>query len=358
VRLLGAVVLPGSKPGRPFVRLAVRTDRNILGLGEASPLPPYAPDQAMALAAILGEVCARLGPIDDDLPCREAIARAMAPVEAALASSREARFALETALFDVASVHRELSVAESLAGSGRVLARVACNGLLDASKGNLAGKARALADRGVSAIKVKLRARDEAGFERELDELRSLRCVLPPPFELRLDPNGAWNLAEAREKLARLASLEPRYVEQPVPAALLPDLGPTAVPWAADESLLLPGMAERLAEAEGCYAFILKPAVLGGLTTALAIAEIGASAGRELVVTHAFDGPVGLAAASEVSRALPKPPLACGLDPHEGLAAYPDLSLAQHTKPGYVTRANRPGLGFSEEERKRWLSTD
>ena len=181
---------------------------------------------------------------------------------------------------------------------------------------------------------------------------------MPPPFELRLDPNGAWSLDEAREKLGRLAALEPRYVEQPVPAELLPALGPTAVPWAADESLCLPGLPERLARAEGCAAFILKPAALGGLFRALALAELGAAAGLELVVTHYLDGPVGLAAASELARALPKRPLACGLEVHPGMVAYPSMHNPQHGKPGVVTRAELPGLGFSEEERANvWLRT-
>nr|WP_153823065.1 enolase C-terminal domain-like protein [Polyangium spumosum] len=320
-------------------------------------MPPFAADVASVLAVFLGEAFPNLDAPADDLPPREAVAFALAPVERALAPHPAARFALETALFDLVGQRRGLSVAACLADDGR-LASVPTNGLLDASAPDLPARARELADAGLRAVKVKLRARDEAGFSRELAALRALREALPPPFELRLDPNGAWTVPEAQEKLARLADVAPRYVEQPVPAALLPDLGPAAVPWAADESLLLPGMAERLAGAPGCAAFILKPAALGGLDRALAVASIGAAASLDLVVTHFADGPVGLAAASELARALPRPPLDCGLEPHPGLSTYPAMAIPQRGRPGAVREAALPGLGFSEEARRRWLATD
>jgi len=355
VFIRGAAALPGFGPGRIFVKLGVQDDQSHLGIGEASPLSSAPHDVAMRLAMTLGDVCSELAPLDASIAPREAIEACLAPVEAAIAWSPQARFALETALFDVLGVRLGRSLASCLAGHRPRIAKVACNALLDASKDDLAAKAIDLEARGLRAIKIKLRARDEEGFTRELAALEALRRVLPLPFELRLDPNGAWGLDEAREKLERLASIAPRYVEQPVPAELLPELGQTAVPWAADESLCLPGMAERLAHAEGCFAFILKPAALGGLLRAIEIAELGAAAGRELVVTHYLDGPVGLAAASELACALPKEPLACGLEPHEGLAAYPDLPRIQHTKPGFVARTSRPGLGYSEEDRRRWM---
>jgi len=357
VKVRGGAALPSYTKTRQFVRVGIRDELQIVGIGEASPLPPYAGDIASALAVTLGDALAELAELDDSLPVRDVVAAAMAPVEARLAALPIARFALETALFDAACVRRGVSVAEGLSGKPG-FEQVPYNVLLDASLGGLEAAATKIAmEPSIQAVKVKLRARDDAGFERELLELWALRRVLPAPFELRLDPNGAWGLDEARRKLTRLAALSPRYVEQPVSASLLPDLGPTDTPWAADESLCLPGLAERLAEARGCQAFILKPAAVGGLTRALALAELGAAAGFELVVTHYLDGPVGLAAASELARALPKRPLACGLEPHAGIAAYPPMRLPHHGSPGFITRPALPGLGFSDEERtNQWLA--
>ena len=123
---------------------------------------------------------------------------------------------------------------------------------------------------GVAAIKIKLRAEDDRGFAAELAALSAVRAILPPPFEIRLDPNAAWSLSLARSRLAALAGVAPRFVEQPVAPAELPLLyvddvdGPTPVAWAADESLAHPALVEPLLDAPGCAAFILKPAVIGG----------------------------------------------------------------------------------------------
>jgi o-succinylbenzoate synthase len=343
------LLTPGEGRGRPFVRLALEDEAGRVGIGEASPLAGFSADDAASCAAALLGIEARLGPLDED------VERALAPVLPVLGALPSARFALETALFDLAGQTVGLSVAELLAGK-RAHAEVAVNGLLDASAEDLVPAALDLVARGRTALKIKLRGRDNGGFTRELRALEGLRRALPPPFELRLDPNAAWTLEEARHRLEALAPLAIRFVEQPVAQEALEHLGPTPVPWAADESLRIPGLADKLAGLPGCTAFVLKPAVLGGLLRALAMARIAADRGVDLVVTHLFDGPVGMAAACELSRALPRPPLASGLDAHPVLATYPPLAIPQATRAGRVQAPARPGLGFTEEERSRWMA--
>jgi L-alanine-DL-glutamate epimerase-like enolase superfamily enzyme len=92
--------------------------------------------------------------------------------------------------------------------------------------------------------------------------------------------------------------------------------------------------------------FVLKPAALGLLRAH----EIGVRAqarGLDVVVTHLFDGPIGLAAACELALSLPRPPLACGLDAHAGLAAWPEVPVPQRRRDGLITAAGRPGLGIA-----------
>ena len=343
------LLTPGEGQGRPFVRLALEDEAGRVGIGEASPLAGFSADDAASCAEALVGIEARLGPVD------ERIERAIAPARPALSKLPSARFALETALFDLAGQSAGLSVAELLAGT-RAHAEVAVNGLLDASADDLVPRGLDLVAQGRTALKIKLRARDEEGFQREKLRLEELRRALPQPFEFRLDPNAAWTLEQARQRLEALAPLAIRFVEQPVAPEELVHLGPTPIPWAADESLRLAGLASRLAGLPGCAAFVLKPAVLGGLLPALAIAQIAADKGVDLVVTHLFDGPVGMAAACELARALPRPPLASGLDAHALLATFPPLAIPQATRPGRVQAPARPGLGFTEEERSRWMA--
>jgi len=355
VQIRGGAAIPVIEGERPYVRVGLRDDKKILGLGEATPWPAESADSVTQMAAAIGNVFPEIGYLDlDELPPLEAVMRALLPVEAALAPWKTARFALETALLDAIAQRLGKPLASCLTDFPGHQS-LPCNALLDAATDDLGTKAAELAADGRSAIKVKLRARDEAGFAREVEALRDMRRVWRG--ELRLDPNGSWTIAEARQKLQILAEFSPRYVEQPVPAEQLGELGPTACPWAADESLLVPGLPERLAADGICTAFVLKPALLGGFSPALALWKLAKSAGIAAITTHALDGPVGISAAIEFARSLPGDSEACGLDKHAGLYRYPKLSLSQQFIRGLVFGSSVPGLGFSDEDRKRWITT-
>ncbi|AUX31729.1 O-succinylbenzoate synthase [Sorangium cellulosum] len=350
MRVAAASLAPRALEGaRRGLVLSLTDDEGRVGLGEATPLPGFSPDTADDDERALAELPGALGAIG--LPggdaatstAAPAILRALEPLSSRLRGVPAARFALETALLDLVGQRLGLPASACLGGHRR--AEVQVNGLLATSAAlpEMLGSARALVARGVRAIKVKLRSRGDEGFARDLEALRALRRE-HPSIELRLDANAAWSLEDAPRRLALLAPLEPRFVEQPVAPELLHRLGAQAVPWAADESLAAPGMPERLLEAEGCAAFILKPAMLG-LLRAHDLGRRAQERGLGAVVTHLFDGPVALAAACELALALPRPPLACGLDAHAGLAAWPAIRIPQLREGGRVAASDRPGLG-------------
>lgn len=348
MRLTTSRLTPVTRsPARPSLWLRLTDEEGRVGLGEASPLPPFSPDDIALCEQALSALPTQVDPIDPAAPAADAIPRALLPLAAALDAAPAARFALETALLDLLAQRHGLSLAELLGGP-RPYPSVSVNGLLVASPDpeGLPARAAALAAAGAPALKIKLRARDALGFARELEALHAVRAILPPPFELRLDPNAAWTLAEARARLTALAPIAPRFVEQPVAADLLHLLGEAAVPWAADESLALPTLIEALLQAPGCAAFVLKPAVLGGLLRARALAERAQARGIDVVVTHLFDGPIAMAAAAELALSLPRAPLACGLDPHEGLPAWPPLPIPQLAQRGQIKKSTRAGLGL------------
>jgi hypothetical protein len=72
--------------------------------------------------------------------------------------------------------------------------------------------------------------------------------------------------------------------------------------------------------------------------------------GLGVIVTHLFDGPVGLAAAAELALSLPTAPWACGLDRHPGLWAWPPVDLPHHPDPQQPTLQphRQVGLGFAK----------
>ena len=333
-------------PARPSLWIEVKDAEGASGWGEASPLPPFSRDDVVSGASALERLFPGLDAIDEARPIDVAIASAFAPILAEIVATPSARFALETALLDLVARRRGLSVSALLAG-GSAAIELATNALVIADPTeNLADRAIALAALGFDAIKIKLRARDEAGFDRELAALHEVRRRLPLPFEIRLDPNAAWTLDEARRRLRALTPIEPRYVEQPVLPGDLIHLGRCDVPWAADESLENLADLPRLLGDPGCGALVLKPAILGSLIGARDLAIQAQAQGKDAVVTHLFDGPIALAAAAELALSLPIPALAAGLDPHDRLGDWPPVVVPQLARRGGVIAARKPGLGL------------
>jgi hypothetical protein len=96
---------------------------------------------------------------------------------------------------------------------------------------------------------------------------------------------------------------------------------------------------------------VLKPAILGGLLRARELAVRAQQHGKDVVVTHLFDGPFAMAAGCELALSLPRPPLACGLAPHADLPAFAEglegLDVPQLALPRFVRSSGGPGLAVT-----------
>ena len=353
-----AVVRSGLEvfPGRGmWLRLGDTEGR--VGIGEAAPLPGFSRDGVEECVRALAEVHEELGPLDDEAPAGEAVALALAPVEERLARAPTARVALETALLDLSA--RRLGVPLSVRlGGPPSPPPVPVNGLCRIEPAtDLVARARAVVEAGLPALKVKLRSRDDLSFRYELDRLHAVREALPARFEIRLDANASWSLGGARARLWALRAIAPSFVEQPVAAGDLARIGEATVPLAADESLALEGMGEALLDVPvalgRCSVFVLKPAILG-LCRARGLGLLAHSKGLDVVVTHLFDGPVGLAAAAELALSFMRAPLASGLDRHAGLADFPPALVPQLETRVAARATGREGLGLEREEAWSW----
>lgn len=337
---LRTVVVGPAGEEREAVVLRLDDGLGTVGWGEASPLPGYSPDSLDTAERALDDWVDRwladearteteTGGIDSSGPAGDE----------ALRESPAAGCAADTALLDLATrrlgvpLHAGLlDLLRPARGVARGVARVPVAalvtltgveraGAVDASVDVLAAVADRVAD-GYRTVKFKLGG--VAGFEAELEELTAVRAVFPY-LRMRLDVNGGWRTDEAGERLASLQqAIAPEFVEQPVGAEALLELGRMPVPLAADETMRLPGALARLAEGGGCAVVVLKPMVLGGLRSCLALAGEAYENGIDVVVSHTVGGPVAHAAACELALALaaaaPASPVpAAGLGGHDDL---------------------------------------
>jgi O-succinylbenzoic acid--CoA ligase len=312
----GALLQPfksrrGTVNGRAGFVLELWDRDGSRGVGECAPLGGHSAESLEDCRAALDGVATRWSGRDETgwplLPWLDCVPAA--------------RFAWESALYDLLARRRGLSVAELL--GQRALPAIPRSAVVDSVE-----SARRTLGRGILTLKVKVGGPDG---DAELVFLRELRAAFGDRFTLRLDANGAFTVLAARERLSHYAPFSPELVEQPTTPSELLDLGPCAVPWAADESLIAatPDFLERLATAPGCVAWVIKPAAIG-LRRARELALRAQRAGLGVVITHLVDGPIGLAAACELALSLPAAPLPCGLDVHPGLSAWPEVENPHH----------------------------
>jgi o-succinylbenzoate synthase len=324
--------------------LELRDREGRIGQGEASPLPGFSSDTlAESRADLLGVDWAGLpelapaNALPDDIE---------AALSAAGLNAATARFAAETALLDLAGqaaglpVHALLTGARpgSAAEGSRRLAVPLAALLTD----DPVGSAASWVDEGYGCLKVKV-GRTPA---EELALLGALRGELGDDVLLRADANGSLDAGVAPGWLRTAADLGLEFVEEPLPLARLPEVLPSPVPIAIDESLDAgdeSGLPTAL-EAGGYSYVVIKPAYHGGALRCLRLAAEARSRGALPVVSHLLGGPVALAAAAELALALPPGP-AAGLAPHAGLSVWPALELPAYGR-AEIRPHDRPGLGL------------
>jgi muconate cycloisomerase len=147
--------------------------------------------------------------------------------------------------------------------------------------GPLAAAVRTL---GIHQIKVKV-GRD---LDADVHRLRSLRRILGPDADLRVDANCAWTVEQA---LAAIDAFRPygiSAVEQPVAARDVAGLQRLTASCPeliiVDESLRTIAEAHALVDAKACDAFNIRVSKCGGLRVSMRLAEIAADAGLTVVV--------------------------------------------------------------------------
>ena len=168
--------------------------------------------------------------------------------------------------------------------------------------------ARQSVESGFLTLKVK------AGAEREtevlVERIRAIREAVGPDVRLRLDVNGAWDLATAEERLEAIARFDIEFAEQPVATDEIDALAElrrrVRVPIAADEAAESVRAVRDLLRAEAVDVLVIKPARVGGPLAVAEIAELAAERGVPVVISTLFETGIGIAASLATAAALPE----------------------------------------------------
>jgi o-succinylbenzoate synthase len=310
------------------------------GFGEASPLPGYSHDTLESAENALGALdltaLEQALNLDNTVESLKSVANLLPRTQPA------ARMALETAALDLRGRQRRAS-APTLLGAAPMATRTLA-WLAGPPDADALDTIRAAERAGYDHFKIKVGT--PGSFRTEIAGVRELRRELGLGPRLRLDANRAWSDSEATSAGTLLEALDIEFVEEPSSRLTRP-LG-ASIPVALDESLqgLDPEDLEALVRRSGARFVILKPMVLGGLSHCIELARHAEALDLGVVVSHSFDGPVGLIAAAALALALPTR-IAQGLAPHPGLAAWPQIPIPITDAMLHVWQT--PGLGFTSE---------
>ena len=308
----------------------------VRGQGEAAPLPGFSPDSLQACRQALAAldpsaIAERLEPEQDLIG---QLARESVRIPPQLPA---ARAALEGALLDLWARAASVPAWALLhPGNPRPTSRAVAALLLGEPEQALA-QALAARARGIMTFKFKIGR--PGALTRELAAVQELRAQLGPSARLRLDANQALSLAEAKQSLPRFAACGLEFIEEPCAPHELDELRELCLPCALDESLSTGARPEP-----GDPAVILKPTLLGGVSACFAWAQAAQAVGAQVVISHAFEGPLGLGLSAALALSLGSETIAHGLD-LEG------ARLAQLSLPGFsaakIAPWSEPGFGIA-----------
>jgi len=325
----------GALEDREGVLSSLRDADGRVGVGEASPMPSLGHGSITDVLALLEAHRADLL----DPACAAGLAGLGADA---------LRCALDVASLDLRAQAGGRSVASLLAVAPPapwVMSNAVIGG---GSPQEVAQYGRAAVEHGYAVLKVKVGVASVSEDHRRLSSLREA-C---PEAVLRLDANGAWDEATAREASEAFAPLGIELLEQPVAApqvgalARLRAHGPMRI--AADEAVGDPETLARVLDERAADLLVLKPMVLGGLTAAAEVAARAAQRGISAFVTTTFDSSIGTAAALHLAAALPAD-VAHGLATGEHLAT--DLTATTLApERGRLALPVAHGLGVTVDE--------
>lgn len=259
--------------------LVVQDDAGHWGRGEVAPLPGWSSvslDEAERQLDLAAGRVRRDGFDDADL--------GLAP---------EIRAAVDCARRSLDAARSDEPLWRHLGGTR---GEIAVNALIvGARPEDLATSTRQAIAAGNTTLKGKLGMGDDAA------RLGAIAAELVDGVRVRLDANAAWGPVEAVariEEAQRLLGDHLEYVEDPVADlhGLAVVRSAVAVELAVDELVRSPDDVDALVGGGLADVVVVKPALVGGITDTMALAERARGGGLDVVLTSIYDGPVGLAA--------------------------------------------------------------
>ncbi|PRY90675.1 o-succinylbenzoate synthase [Mongoliibacter ruber] len=272
---------------------------DLVGWGEAAPLPNLSPDDIPDFEDLFSKLCIDLSGKNIPNNEKEIYQWVSQHIPYELPS---VRFAFETALLDLKNGGEKKIFNTEFYNSREP---ISINGLIwMGDKDFMLRQIDEKLESGFDCIKMKIGAID---FDQECFLLGYIRKRYDAKtITLRVDANGAFTASEALQKMQKLASYDLHSIEQPIKqgqlAAMSELCAQTSLPIALDEELIgIYGRNEKIALLEKIKPqyIILKPTLLGGIASSKEWIDIASSMEIDWWMTSALESNIGLNAIAQ-----------------------------------------------------------
>ncbi|MEA1993105.1 MAG: dipeptide epimerase [Euryarchaeota archaeon] len=275
------------------VILYIKTDKGLVGYGEAAPSPRITgdtPEQIINGLKVIKPLL--LGKDPSNIP------RIEEEIERAMRGNTSMKAAIDMALLDLKGKTAKMPVYDLL---GRYRAAFKTDytiGINEPKK--MAADAIKIVEQGFDTLKVKV----GTGLIKDVERVARIHDAVGDEITIRVDANQGWSPKEAVKTLIEMEKYAIELVEQPVPWWNIEGLkwvrDHVTIPVMADESVHSPFDAMRIIK-EGAVDLInIKLMKCGGITNGLKIAHIAEAAGIECMVGCMVETNVSVTAASHL----------------------------------------------------------
>ncbi len=319
----------------------ITCDDGSVGYGEGAPTPQITGETMGSMRAAVEFIAPHL--IGREIEDLEDL---LSLVHATIKGNTTAKSAIEIALYDLVAKQSQQPLYRLLGGTQRHFTTditISMGGVDE-----MITHALEAVDRGYNTLKIKIGEDPLKDAERiiEIDK------ALEGNISLRLDANQGWSAQESVTLLERIeqAGIVAQFIEQPVPAEDIEGLKyikkRVETPVLADESVFSLRDARQLLEMEAVDYLNIKLAKTGGISQALALADLAASYGIKCMIGCMLEGPIAVAAGFHVASARADTITMLDLDAVALLSSY-HLHSDILFDESHITLSDTPGIGIS-----------
>ena len=298
---LAIISAAGKHPESHYVFVAIRTDEELVGFGEATVAQAWSGENQESALHAIRKIFAPL--LIGKNPLH--ISALVDSMDRVLIGNPFTKAALEMALVDLAAKILQIPVHVLLGGPRRQIAiqlKFSIGAFTPKDAARVASHAVQI---GLRAVKVKV----GLDVTEDVARVKAVRAEVGDDFRVAVDANAGWTESDALRAIPHLEKLHVNAIEQPLRRGNFKGCSRlrkrTSIPIMLDESIFTPQHALDAIREDACDLISIYPGKNGGILRSLEIAQMAAAAGLQCTIGSNLEMDLGTSAMLHLAVAVP-----------------------------------------------------